>query len=298
MSNARLLDSRRKLQETPFKYIPQEAEGGCGVVGLVASRPIRGSHILSPLQQMHNRGNGKGGGISAVGLVPEQLGVDKKTLEQDYLVQVAYLKDDVREELEKEFILSTYDVHSSHRVANSDDPALLARLEVTPPVVHRYFCRVKKDVLDRFIQENSFNDVDRRHAEDEVVYQTSFRINKKYYAGATMSAFVMSHGRNMLIMKIVGYAEDVIHYYKLEDFQAHMWIGHQRYPTKGRVWHPGGAQPFMGLDEALVHNGDFANYYSVTEYLGQKGITPLFMTDTEVSILFFDLLNRVYGYPL
>jgi glutamate synthase domain-containing protein 1/glutamate synthase domain-containing protein 3 len=298
MSNAKLLDSRRKLQEAPLKYIPQEAEGGCGVVGLVASRPIRGSHILSPLQQMHNRGNGKGGGISAVGLVPEQLGVDKKTLEQDYLVQVAYLKDEVREELEKEFIFSTYDVHSTHRVATSDDPALLARLEVTPPVVHRYFCRVKKDVLDRFILENSFNDVDRRHAEDEVVYQTSFKINKKYYAGATMSAFVMSHGRNMLIMKIVGYAEDVIHYYKLEDFQAHMWIGHQRYPTKGRVWHPGGAHPFMGLDEALVHNGDFANYYSVTEYLGQKGITPLFMTDTEVSVLLFDLLNRVYGYPL
>ena len=142
-----ILDSRRKLQETPFKYIPQEAEGGCGVVGLVASRPIRGSHILSPLQQMHNRGNGKGGGISAVGLVPEQLGVDKKTLEQDYLVQVAYLNEGVREELEKDFIHSTYDVHSSHRVATSDDPALLGRLEVTPPVVHRYFCRAKKDVL-------------------------------------------------------------------------------------------------------------------------------------------------------
>ena len=293
-----LLDSRRKLQESPFKYIPQEAEGGCGVVGLVASRPIRGSHILSPLQQMHNRGNGKGGGISAVGLVPEQLGVDKKTLEQDYLVQVAYLKEDVREELEKEFIFSTYDVQASNRVATSDDPALLARLEVTPPVVHRYFCRAKKDVLDRFILENSLSDIDRRHAEDELVYQTSFRINKKFYAGSTMSAFVMSHGRNMLIMKIVGYAEDVIHYYKLEDFQAHMWIGHQRYPTKGRVWHPGGAHPFMGLDEALVHNGDFANYYSVTEYLGQKGITPLFLTDTEVSVLLFDLLNRVYGYPL
>ena len=299
MSNAKaLLASRRKLQELPFKYIPQEAEGGCGVVGLVASRPIRGSHILSPLQQMHNRGNGKGGGISAVGLVPEQLGVDRKTLEQDYLVQVAYLKEEVKEELEKEFIFSTYDVQASSRVANSNDPALLARLEVTPPVVHRYFCRAKKDVLDRFILDNALNDVDRRHAEDELVYQTSFKINKKYYAGATMSAFVMSHGRNMLIMKIVGYAEDVIHYYKLEDFQAHMWIGHQRYPTKGRVWHPGGAHPFMGLDEALVHNGDFANYYSVTEYLGQKGITPLFLTDTEVSVLLFDLLNRVYGYPL
>ena len=113
-----------------------------------------------------------------------------------------------------------------------------------------------------------------------------------------MTAFVMSQGRNMIIMKIVGYAEDVIRFYRMEDFTAHIWIGHQRYPTKGRVWHPGGAHPFMGLDEALVHNGDFANYHSVSEYLAQKNIKPLFLTDTEVSVLLFDLLNRAYGYPL
>ena len=295
---AALLRSRRKLVREPFKYLPQEAEGGCGVVGLAASRPVLGSHILQPLEQMHNRGNGKGGGISAVGLCPEQLGVDKKTLEQDYLVQVAYLKEEVREQLEKEFIFSRYEVHSSHQAKQSTDPVLLARLEVRPPVVYRYFCRAKKEMLDKFISEEELHSIDRRKAEDEFVYQTSFQVNQKYYAGSAMSAFVMSHGRNMLIMKIVGYAEDVIRYYKLEDFRANVWIGHQRYPTKGRVWHPGGAHPFMGLDEALVHNGDFANYYSVTEYLGQKGIIPLFLTDTEVSVLLFDLLNRVYGYPL
>ncbi len=33
------------------------------------------------------------------------------------------------------------------------------------------------------------------------------------------------------------------------------------------MWHPGGAHPFIGLNEALVHNGDFANYHSVGEYL-------------------------------
>jgi hypothetical protein len=54
----------------------------------------------------------------------------------------------------------------------------------------------------------------------------------------------------------------------------------------------------VGLDEALVHNGDFANYYSVTEYLRQRNVYPLFLTDTEVSVQVFDLLNRVYGYPL
>ena len=102
----------------------------------------------------------------------------------------------------------------------------------------------------------------------------------------------------MLILKIVGYAEQVVQYYQLEDFKAHVWIAHQRYPTKGRVWHPGGAHPFIGMNEALVHNGDFANYHSVSEYLRQRNIVPQFLTDTEVSVLLFDLWNRIYGYPL
>lgn len=54
----------------------------------------------------------------------------------------------------------------------------------------------------------------------------------------------------------------------------------------------------MGMDEALVHNGDFANYHSICEYLQQRNLFPLFLTDTEVAVLLFDLLNRVYGYPL
>ncbi|MCK5120043.1 MAG: glutamate synthase, partial [Candidatus Latescibacteria bacterium] len=46
------------------------------------------------------------------------------------------------------------------------------------------------------------------------------------------------------------------------------------------------------------HNGDFANYQSVSEYLAQRNIFPQFLTDTEVAVLLFDLWNRVYGYPL
>ena len=49
---------------------------------------------------------------------------------------------------------------------------------------------------------------------------------------------------------------------------------------------------------ALVHNGDFANYHSVSEYLKQRHIYPQFLTDTEVSAQLFDLLTRTYHYPL
>ena len=111
-------------------------------------------------------------------------------------------------------------------------------------------------------------------------------------------AFVLSHARDLMIFKVVGYAEQVVQYYGLDDLKAHVWIAHQRYPTKGRVWHPAGAHPFVGMNEALVHNGDFANYFSITEYLRQHSIAPLFLTDTEVSVLLFDLWSRVYRYPL
>ena len=295
-----LLDSRRWMiascSDGPVRS--QEAEGGCGVVGIASSVQLPGKHILGPLVQMHNRGNGKGGGIAAVGLSPDQMGVTKRVLEDDYLIQVAYLNTEVRDALEAEFIRPNYRVEKKYKVETSTDKTLLSSLAVTPPEVWRYFCRAKKEALDEFVKKNRLAKLDPRKAEDEFVYQTSFRINQKYYATSDMSAFVMSHGRNMIVMKIVGYAEDVIRYYKLEGLKAHVWIGHQRYPTKGRVWHPGGAHPFVGLDEALVHNGDFANYHTVSEYLAQRNVVPLFLTDTEVSVLLFDVLNRAYGYPL
>ena len=40
---------------------------------------------------MKNRGNGKGGGIAALGLSAERLGVSREILQEDYLIQIAYL---------------------------------------------------------------------------------------------------------------------------------------------------------------------------------------------------------------
>jgi len=276
-----------------------EDEGGCGVVGFASTIPVKGKHIFEPAIQMHNRGNGKGGGIAAVGLSHEDLGVTKSILEEDYLLQLALLDPEARKEIEAEFITPLMDVDKSERLPTVSDYRTIEGLETKPPDVWHYFVRVKADVLDRFISETELEDMDRRRAEDEFIYQNSFKINTKFYASlGDKRAFVLSHGRNMMILKIVGYAENIVRYYKLDDFRAHVWIAHQRYPTRGRVWHPGGAHPFVGMHEALVHNGDFANYHAIAEYLEQRGRHPLFLTDTEVSVLLFDLLNRKYNYPL
>ncbi len=275
-----------------------EEEGGCGVTGFISSIPVTGKNIFEPSAQMHNRGNGKGGGIAAVGFIPEAMGVPRQVLDDDYMLHIALLDESVASEIEQQFITPYFTVDASEKLAHIDDYRSIG-LDVRPPEIMRYFVRVQEGVLDRFISDNGFEALERREAEDEFVYRNSFRINTKYYASlGEKKAFVMSHGRNMMILKIVGYAENVVKYYKLEDFKAHAWIAHQRYPTRGRVWHPGGCHPFSALNEALVHNGDFANYQSVSEYLKQRNYIPLFLTDTEEAALMLDLWSRVYKYPL
>ena len=281
-----------------FRRSP-EAEGGCGVTGFACSIPVGGRHIYEPSIQMRNRGNGKGGGIAACGLVPEDHGVSRKVLEEDYILQVALLDPQTRGTIEKESIEPYFDIDQGGVVPTVDDYREVPLLEVRPPDVARYFVRVKPAVLRRFAEEKGLVDLPERELEDEFIYQSSIRFNDKYYAAlGEKQAFVLSHSRNLLVMKIVGYAEAAVQYYQMADMKAHVWIAHQRYPTKGRVWHPGGAHPFVGLNEALVHNGDFANYHSVSEYLAARNLFARFLTDTEVSVLLFDLWNRVYKYPI
>jgi len=297
--------SRRQLWEgrkLPVAQGDEAAEGGCGVIGLACELPVAGRHLVGPLEQMRNRGNGKGGGVAMVGLDPDQLGVDRRTLEESYLLAVAYLDPAVRQEVEQQHVETTYEVdHVWHRRPTT---ALATGrvLEVDPPEVVVYFVRPRAAAVEAFLRDRGLQAGDfpsRRELEDEVVYQSSFRLNLELYAGERGNlAFVLSHGKNLLVLKMVGYAEDVIRSYRLEEMTAHVWIGHHRYPTKGRVWHPGGAHPFVGLNEALVHNGDFANYHSMVEYLEQRHIRPLFLTDTEAAALVFDLHSRTYGYPL
>ncbi len=288
MSEEAITAARRRLVEGLRPSGKPDCEGGCGVIGIVGTVPMPGKLIIRPCSQMRNRGNGKGGGVAAAGLFPKY--------RRHYALHIGYIDESVRQALENEFITPRFDVTHMERQADVGDYRAVG-LELRPPTVWRYFVRAKASELERFMSETQITD--RSAAEDEFVYQNSFKLNRRFYAeAAPPRAFVLSHGRDLMILKAVGYAEEVARFYRLEETQAKVWIGHQRYPTRGRVWHPGGAHPFAGLHEALVHNGDFANYYAVTEYLRQRGMVPLFVTDTEVSVLLFDHYARVLGYPL
>src|SRR3989440_4371931 len=248
LQGQQIIDSRRSLPTSRVKVGKQEAEGGCGVVGLACNAPIEGKYLLQSLVQMRNRGNGKGGGIAAVGLVPEQLGVSKKILEEDYILQVAYLDKSVREKVEDEHIRPFFAVDYEARVEAVDNYHSIPSLEVEPPEVYRYFVRIKRDILADFARKNGLERLKENDVEDEFLYQNSYRLNQQYYSSlGEKKAFVVSHGKNMVVLKLVGFGDDVVRDDRLEDFKANVWIGLHRYATKGRVWHPGGAHPVLGF---------------------------------------------------
>jgi len=294
----RVIASRGRLgRATPAESILRkaEAEGGCGVIGMACSEPVAGRHLFRALDQMRNRGNGKGGGVALAGLMPEEFGVTPRILRDDYLLAIAYLDPSARSAVEREYIEPSFVVDQVVEFPTESVPGLPIR----PPEVVAYFVRVRPDAAEAFASQGRLSGLALHAIEDELVYQNSYKLNAAFYTSlGEKRAFVLSHGKDLLVLKMVGYGEDVIRTYVLRDVHARVWIGHHRYPTKGRVWHPGGAHPFVGLHEALVHNGDFANYASVCAYLGQQNIHPLFLTDTEVSVLMFDLLHRTFGYPL
>ena len=157
-----ILESRSSLPkiDNSVALRSEAAEGGCGVIGIACSEKIAGRHLLQSLIQMRNRGNGKGGGIAAVGLVPEEFGVSRKILEEDYLLAVAYLDSTVRDEVETSSIHPTFEVDHVLQQPHIADYSTLGGLDVAPPEVVYYFVRVKPEVAEEF--KSAHNMVDAR----------------------------------------------------------------------------------------------------------------------------------------
>jgi glutamate synthase domain-containing protein 1 len=110
-------------------------------------------------------------------------------------------------------------------------------------------------------------------------------------------AFVASSGKNMGAFKGVGYPEQIGHYFHLEEYEGHTWVGHNRFPTNTPGWW-GGAHPFTLLDWSIVHNGEISSYGINSRYLENFGYKCTLGTDTEVAAYLFDLLLRRHKLPL
>ncbi len=244
---------------------------GCAVSGIMNCRGIRfpGNSIVDSISLMHERSNGLGGGFAAHGVYPD--------LPQHYALHVFYSDHAAKEGTEELIAANDWTVAHDEPI-----PTRKTGLVADAPLIWRYFLQADLSRDDR----HSTTGVDDR------MLQLVLAIND-----GVSGAFVASSGRNMGVFKGVGYPEDIGEFYRLDEYRAHTWIAHGRFPTNTPGWW-GGAHPFGLLDLSVVHNGEVSSYGANRRFLEMHGYKMNLQTDTEVMAYALDLLWRRYEYPL
>ncbi|MBN2140686.1 MAG: glutamine amidotransferase family protein [Desulfovibrionaceae bacterium] len=245
----------------------QKDISGCGIFGVIHKKRglLPGEMPIRAMACMHDRGNGLGAGYAAYGIYPEF--ADKYAF---HLMCDDEAGVDAAEQLLRRF----FDVAESEPIPTRRVPAVRK-----PPVVWRYFVSPKKD---RPAGYRSLDELD-------YVVSVVMRINTR-----VPGAFVFSSGKNMGAFKGVGFPEDIAEFYRLEEYSAFIWTGHNRFPTNTPGWW-GGAHPFTLLDWSIVHNGEISSYGINRRYLCENDYECTLMTDTEVVAYLLDLLIRKHG---
>jgi glutamate synthase domain-containing protein 1 len=248
-------------------YNDDKVIAACSIFGMMdtSGKAVPGRDVIRAIANMHDRGNGLGGGFAIYGIYPEHADC--------HAFHVMYPNDEVRSDVER-FLAESFTVVSSEEVPTQPAP----RVE-DPPLVRRYFLLV--DGAQRGGQP-----------EEEYIIDRVMRINTAF-----PGASVFSSGKDMGVFKGVGYPEDIARYFCLEDYKGYLWTAHGRFPTNSRGWW-GGAHPFNILDWTVVHNGEISSYGTNRRYLEMFGYQCTMQTDTEVVAYGVDLLMRRHGLPI
>jgi glutamate synthase domain-containing protein 1 len=239
---------------------------GCSLFGMMNLEGKRFSSIdpVKAISNMHDRGNGLGGGFAVYGLYPEH--------KEDYAFHIMYLSKKAKETTDL-LINKCFDVIKTEKV-----PTRRAKVW-NPPLVWRYFVQPGKSKPPN-------------QTEEDYILEKVMKINTD-----TGKAFVFSSGKDMAVFKGVGFPEDIANYFRLEEYEGYMWICHGRFPTNTPGWW-GGAHPFNILDWTVVHNGELSSYGINRRYLEMYGYRCTMQTDTEVLAYAFDLLMRRQNLPI
>ena len=224
-----------------------------------------GGGVFKAITNMHDRGNGLGGGYAVYGLYPEHA--------DNYALHLMYLNSQGKLETE-EFLRDRFNV-----VWQEEVPVRRTAAIKNPPLVWRYFVDVPQNLPESL-------------SADDYVVARIMEINT-----SENDSFVFSSGKNMAVFKGVGYPEEIAEYFKLEQYKAYIWTAHGRFPTNTVAWW-GGAHPFSILDWTVVHNGEISSYGINRRYLEQFGYRCTMQTDTEVIAYAVDLLMRKHNLPL
>jgi glutamate synthase domain-containing protein 1 len=250
----------RNLQKINNPYNDDKDFDGCSLFGMMNLEGKRFSSRdpVKAIANMHERGNGLGGGFAVYGIYPAH--------QDDYAFHIMYLSKDAKEKTDR-LLHANFDV-----IHEEEIPTREANVR-DPPLVWRYFVQPRK----------------RRHenqSAEDYVTEKVMRINME-----TGKAFVFSSGKNMGVFKGVGFPEDIADFFRLEEYEGYLWTCHGRFPTNTPGWW-GGAHPFNILDWTVVHNGELSSYGINRRYLEMYGYKCTMQTDTEVLAYAFDLLMR------
>lgn len=237
----------------------------CGIVGIINTdkKIIDGSRIREAIRIQKERGNGLGGGFAAYGLYPEH--------EDKYAFHIMYTGEGRHSSAVhavEDYLESWMRVYQTQEIPVYPNDRVPAG-----PYFKRYFLKPIEEKLPP------------DQTEEDLIVNIVMKINQMG------SAYVVSSGKNMGVFKGVGYPEDIAEYFKIEDYNAYMWIAHNRFPTNTPGWW-GGAHPFTILDKAVVHNGEITSYGTNLRWLEMYGYYCLLKTDTEVISYVYDKLTR------
>jgi len=242
---------------------------GCGLSGMMSltGERVDGRAIRKSIAILHDRSNGLGGGFAGYGIYPERA--------DQYALHIMFDTLEAQDAAEL-LIQAEFDVDLDERI-----PTRPNRNIANPPILMRYFVLPRAPLL----QETG-------SAPEDFVLERVMRINAEI-----PGAFVFSSGKNMGAFKAVGYAEDIADFFRLDEYQAYIWIAHGRFPTNTPGWWAG-AHPFTLLDWAVVHNGEISSYGINKRYLEMFGYKCTMRTDTEVMAYLLDLLIRRHELPV
>ena len=177
----------------------------CSIFGMMDTTGgcFSGKDVIQAIANMHDRGNGLGGGFAVYGLYPQYADY--------YAFHIMYLSREGKDEVEA-FLRQRFGI-----VAAEEVPTQETRAIVDPPLVCRYFLEVDPKECGNKPQ-------------DDYVVDKVMEINT-----GCRDSFVFSSGKNMGVFKGVGYPEDIAKYFCLEDYEGYLWIAHGRFPPTRRV---------------------------------------------------------------
>jgi len=257
----------KELEKEQNPYDDSKVIDACSIFGVMdtSGKRFSGKGTIRAIANMHDRGNGLGGGFAVYGLYPQYADY--------YAFHIMYLNKQAKKQTE-DYLKERFAILQCEEVPTQPVAAI-----TNPPLVWCYFVTLGKPLTKGL-------------SEEDYMMNRVMEINT-----GIDGAFVFSSGKDMAVFKGVGYPEEIAEFFNLEQYEGYLWTAHGRFPTNSPGWW-GGAHPFCLLDWTVVHNGEISSYGINRRYLEQFGYKCTMQTDTEVVAYAIDLLMRRHNLPI